>query len=407
VSLSAVPPRRRLLALAVALAALVAAPTAHAAGFAATKRALARAWSGAGAAGAYVVDLDANRVLFSSAPRTRRIPASVNKLFTTATALTRFGPGATLETDVLADAAPDETGVVDGDVYLRGGGDPTFGRAQARSLARQLAGGGLEEVSGRVIGDESAWDTLRGGPESNYGQSDWSGPLSALAYDEGLTGRRSPQYQSRPARFAARAFTRALRRAGVRVRHAARDGTTAQDATPLLSWISPDIGDIVARTNTPSDNYMAEELLKGLGARFGLAGSTAAGATVVRATVEDFGARPRLVDGSGLSRSDRTSPRDVVRLLTAMYRSDLVNVFENSLPVAGRTGTLSDRMRSSAASGRCRAKTGTLSDVSALAGICDTTRGRHVAFAFLMNRTSVPWAHVRQDRMTGILARYG
>jgi D-alanyl-D-alanine carboxypeptidase/D-alanyl-D-alanine-endopeptidase (penicillin-binding protein 4) len=64
-------------------------------------------------------------------------------------------------------------------------------------------------------------------------------------------------------------------------------------------------------------------------------------------------------------------------------------------------------MRSTAANGRCRAKTGTLSDVSALAGICETIRGRRVAFAFLMNRTSVYWAHVRQDRMTSVLARYG
>ena len=114
-----------------------------------------------------------------------------------------------------------------------------------------------------------------------------------------------------------------------------------------------------------------------------------------------------MVDGSGLSRRDRVSPRSIVRLLISIDRSDLQNVFEDSLPVAGRTGTLSDRMRSSAAAGRCRAKTGTLSDVSALAGICDTTKGRRVAFAFLMNRTSVYWAHVRQDRMTAILARYG
>jgi serine-type D-Ala-D-Ala carboxypeptidase/endopeptidase (penicillin-binding protein 4) len=402
-------PYRRFLAVLTALAALaVAAAPAHAAGVAATERALARAWSGAGtSSGAYVLDLDTDQVLFSSAPRTRRIPASVNKLYTTATALTRFGAGGTLRTDVLAQAAPDPEGVVTGDLYLRGGGDPTFGRTQARSLARQLARGGLTQVTGRVIGDESAWDTLRGGPESGYGVSDWAGPLSALAYDEGLTGRRSPLYQAQPARFAARAFTRALRRAGVSVGRAARSGVTDPAATPLLSWISPDMGAIVARTLIPSDNYLAEELLKGLGAHFGLAGSTASGATVVRATVEDFGVRPRIVDGSGLSRRDRTSPREIVKLLAALDRSDLSDVFENALPLAGRTGTLANRMRSTAASGRCRAKTGTLSDVSALAGICESVDGRRVAFALLMNRASVYWAHVRQDRVASILARYG
>lgn len=405
---SAVPAVRRLLAALLAVAALAAlAPAlAHASGFRATKRALARAWHGAGHAGAYVIDLQTNRVLFSSLADRPRIPASVNKLFTTSTALTRYGAGATLRTDVLAGAEPDANGIVHANLYLRGGGDPSFGHVQARRLARALARGGLTAVRGRVIGDESAWDTLRGGPESDYRTSDWAGPLSALAYDEGMTGRSSPSVQRQPARFAAREFTKILRKAGIQVRRAARSGITQADAVPILSWVSPDMGTLVARTNIPSDNYMAEELLKGIGARFGVAGSTAAGATVVSATVERFGARPTLVDGSGLSRQDHTSPRSVVDLLQAMDRSNVADAFENSLPVAGRTGTLSERMRTTAAGGRCRAKTGTLSDVSALAGFCDTTHGRRVAFAFLMNRTSVYWAHVRQDRMTSILARY-
>jgi D-alanyl-D-alanine carboxypeptidase/D-alanyl-D-alanine-endopeptidase (penicillin-binding protein 4) len=222
-----------------------------------------------------------------------------------------------------------------------------------------------------------------------------------------MTGRPSPYFQRHPARFAAAAFTRALRRAGVRVRRGARAGATPAGATPLLSWVSPPMATLVARTNTPSDNYMAEELLKAIGARFGVAGTTAAGATVVEATVQRLHAWPRMVDGSGLSRRDRVSPRSVVRLLMAMDSSPLAGPFESSLPIAGYTGTLSDRMRTTVARGRCHAKTGTLSDVSALAGICDTMRGRRVAFALLMNHTDVYWAHVRQDRMAAILARYG
>jgi D-alanyl-D-alanine carboxypeptidase/D-alanyl-D-alanine-endopeptidase (penicillin-binding protein 4) len=73
----------------------------------------------------------------------------------------------------------------------------------------------------------------------------------------------------------------------------------------------------------------------------------------------------------------------------------------------GRTGTLSDRLRHDVARGRCHAKTGTLSDVSALVGFCDTTQGRRVAFAFLMNHTSTYWARIRQDRMVAALARFG
>jgi D-alanyl-D-alanine carboxypeptidase/D-alanyl-D-alanine-endopeptidase (penicillin-binding protein 4) len=95
-----------------------------------------------------------------------------------------------------------------------------------------------------------------------------------------------------------------------------------------------------------------------------------------------------------------------VALLTAMDEGELAEPFTASLPVAGRTGTLHDRMRRSAARDACRAKTGTLSNVSALAGYCDTRSGGRVAFAFLMNYVS-PWGARRlQDRMTAALARY-
>jgi D-alanyl-D-alanine carboxypeptidase/D-alanyl-D-alanine-endopeptidase (penicillin-binding protein 4) len=179
------------------------------------------------------------------------------------------------------------------------------------------------------------------------------------------------------------------------------------EAAQIAAWPSPSVGWLVARTNAPSDNFFAESLLKDLGAEFGGAGSTAAGASVVRSSVASLGARPRVVDGSGLSRRDRTTPRDVVDLVAAMDGSDNAAVFEASLAVAGRTGTLRKRMRSTAARDRCHAKTGTLSDVSALAGYCETTAGRRVAFAFLMNSINVNWAHTRQDRMTAGLARLG
>jgi D-alanyl-D-alanine carboxypeptidase/D-alanyl-D-alanine-endopeptidase (penicillin-binding protein 4) len=148
---------------------------------------------------------------------------------------------------------------------------------------------------------------------------------------------------------------------------------------------------------------MAETLVKVLGAQFGTSGSTAAGTRVVRAELRDIGVSPQVVDGSGLSRSDRTSPREVVGMLEQL---DGDASLAGSLALAGRTGTLEDRMRGSAAQDRCRAKTGTLRDVSALAGYCTTTAGAHVAFAFLMNYVSPYGARILQDRMAIALARY-
>jgi serine-type D-Ala-D-Ala carboxypeptidase/endopeptidase (penicillin-binding protein 4) len=390
---------------ALALAAL--APAAQAAGPAATHRALDRQMRFAGAgSSAYVVDLDSDAVLYNRAGDTPRIPASVNKLYTSAAALTRWGPEAQLETEVLGSTTLDELGVLDGNLYLRGGGDPTFGRAEVRRLARILAGRGLTEVTGRVIGDESHFDALRGGPASSFRTSTWVGPLSALAYNRGLTEGRRPTFQTRPALYAAQRFEKALEREGIEVGRAARAGLTPSLAEPMAEWASPRIEVLVGQINRPSDNFMAETLLKALGAEFGTAGSTAAGTAVARDVAAELGASPTMVDGSGLSRANRTSPHDVVDLLAGMDESEAADDFATSLAVAGRSGTLSDRMRRTSAQERCRAKTGTLIGVSALAGYCDGPAGSRVAFSFLMAGLSVTGAHRLQDRMAAVLARY-
>jgi D-alanyl-D-alanine carboxypeptidase/D-alanyl-D-alanine-endopeptidase (penicillin-binding protein 4) len=162
---------------------------------------------------------------------------------------------------------------------------------------------------------------------------------------------------------------------------------------------------IVRLMNQPSDNYIAEMLIKGLGADFGEAGSTTAGGSVIREAIRPFGISPQIIDGSGLSRQDRTTPRDVVELLKNMDESEASVAFDQSLAVIGRNGTVYNRMRGTAAQDRCHAKTGTLHDVSTLAGYCTSTGGRRVAFAFLMNATTVWRAHPLQDHMTAALAR--
>jgi D-alanyl-D-alanine carboxypeptidase/D-alanyl-D-alanine-endopeptidase (penicillin-binding protein 4) len=393
--------------VAAVLAALLA-PAAQAAGPAKTKRILAQQMAQAGASsGAYVVDLDTGQALYAEDADVARIPASVQKLYTSAAALERFGATGALATSVLGEIAPDELGVLDGDLYLRGGGDPSFDAKAAGLLADALIQAtGLTEVTGRVIGDESAFDGLRGPPSAGYRLTSYVGPLSALTFERGRTGRRSPFWQWDPAKFAAQAFTGALRRRGVRVRRGARSGVASESAVALTSLNSPGMEDLVASMNVPSDNFSAETLLKALGATFGGSGSTTGGAAVVRSTMATFGIRTRVADGSGLSRSNRTSPRAVVSLLTAMYEGGNALPFIASLPVAGRTGTLDDRMRSTAARDACRAKTGTLSNVSALAGYCETRDGGRMAFAFLMNHV-YPWGARRlQDRMAAALARY-
>ena len=395
----------RITCLAVLLVALLV-PAANAAGPAATVRALDRQMNQAGTgSGALVIDLDSGATLYARRADVPRIPASVNKLFTTSAAMTLYGEEGTLTTEVLGDAQPDDDGVVTGNLYLRGGGDPEFSRADARRLVSILVTSGLTQVTSRVVGDESRFDRLRGGPDSAYRVSEWVGPLSALSFNHGFTLADRPRFQRNPPQYAAKIFTRELKRAGVVVGRAARAGVAPAGAQTLGEWSSNRMAVIARHTNRPSDNYFAETLLKNLGADFGDHGTTADGAVVAQRQAARYGARPTIVDGSGLSRQNRTTPRDVVRLLDGLDDSDLAQPMRLSLSVAGKSGTLFDRMRNTAAKGRCRAKTGTLNGVSNLAGYCTSRSGARTAFALLMSG-SVWSAHPLQNRMAGVLARY-
>ena len=411
---------RRLALLVVALLALLPA-TAAAQDEATMVKRLARYMRGAGPySGAYVVDVspDSPHAVFRWRQQTQRILASNTKLFTTTAALSRFGVEGTLGTEVLGTGELDTEGVFHGSLYLRGGGDPTFGSrrfatrsygggATVQDLAALLEDASIELVTGRVYGDESAFDSLRGGPDSGYGVSPWVGPLSALSYNRGLFTEGGRSFQANPPAFAAARLDDALEAAGVPVRMKPRPGVTPSDARVLASVDSPPMERLIRLTNKSSDNFFAETLLKDLAYQAGGVGTTAAGARIAASHARGLGARATLVDGSGLSRSNRASPLSVVRLLSAMYRSDDFGPFVGSLAIAGQDGTLFDRMRRGAARRRCRGKTGTLSNVSALSGYCEARSGDDYAYSILMNGVYPPSARRLQDRMLQAIAALG
>jgi serine-type D-Ala-D-Ala carboxypeptidase/endopeptidase (penicillin-binding protein 4) len=354
-----------------------------------------------GFSGAFVRDLDGQRTLFSSKPDAPRAPASVEKLYTTAAALLRFGPDGTLNTSVAGRGFLDPDGVWRGDLYLRGGGDPTLGRDDLQRLSSAVEQAGILRVDGSILGDESRLDTLRGSYDSGGAYDrDIGGVLGALTLNRGFSK------DGKPAAYAAGQFAKVLRTDGIRVEGRSGAGTAPADAQELATVSSPPMRDLIRFTNVPSDNFLAEMLVKDLGAEFGGAGTTAAGVGVVKGQLAELGVTPQVVDGSGLSRADRTTPRQVVHLLEAMHGQEVAGAFEGSLAVAGRTGTIRRRMRGTAAQDRCRAKTGTLIGVSALAGLCESASGDTIAFAMLMNRTSLARAHGVQDRVAAAIARY-
>jgi D-alanyl-D-alanine carboxypeptidase/D-alanyl-D-alanine-endopeptidase (penicillin-binding protein 4) len=366
--------------------------------------------------GALVVDLSNGSTLYSRAADTARVPASNEKLYVTAAALLRWGPQGTIRTRVMGVGETDGAGTFRGTLYLRGAGDPTFGSlaftrraygggGTTYELARRMAEAGIRRVEGPVLGDESAFDRRRG--SYGFGISyDIGGPLSGLSYDRGLVqGGRG--FQLRPATYAASQLIVALRARGVPVVGAPGERVTPPGARELASVNSLPMSTIAGLTNRPSDNYLAEMLIKALGASFARSGTTAAGAGVVRSRLAALGIHPRVVDGSGLSRLNSTTPRHMVRLLTALDGStEAASAFRDSLAVAGRSGTLAHRMGGTSAAGRCRGKTGTLNGVSALSGYCDTVGGRRLAFSILMNRVNASGARTLQNAMTVAIARY-
>jgi D-alanyl-D-alanine carboxypeptidase/D-alanyl-D-alanine-endopeptidase (penicillin-binding protein 4) len=370
-----------------------------------------------GGYGGFVLDTTTGRTLAAVNPDVARIPASVNKLYTSATALLTFGANARLATAVLGAGTLGEDGVWKGNLFLRGGGDPTLGSpgfvrryyaqgATMAALAAAVRAAGVRRVAGGVYGDESWFDRLRGGPTTGFRLDPFElgPPLGALLYNRGHLSEYGGGLQARPAKFAARQLVAELRRRGVGA-DPTRVGerSTPAAAQELARVGSPTIATLVRWTLAPSDNFLAEMLLKAVGAQFGPGGSTAGGVRVVRRTLREIEIAPAIVDGSGLARSDRTTPRQVALLLNAMRDTP---GFRGGLAVAGRTGTLEDRMRFSSAQDRCQGKTGTLSDVSALAGYCRTPNGHVLAFAFLENSVYTPSAKLQENRLLIQLARY-
>lgn len=369
--------------------------------------------------GAYVYDLTTKQALFSERAAAMRPPASVEKLYTATTALQQMGASTRLTTSVYGVGRMAPGGVWEGSLYLRGGGDPTFGTSafvhrhyggvgtSVSSLVAQLVQSDhIRRVTGSIEGDESYFDALRGEPSSGYAWDPFlEGTLSALAFNRGETGSEHSAHA--PAAFAARALRNAMRAAGVTVEGRSGAASTPVGAVALAQVASPTIAQLLGLMLPPSDNFFAETLLKDLGARYGGAGTTAAGAAVVTRTVSTLlGIHPHVVDGSGLSEADQTSPYQVADLLVGLASTPIGAVLREHMAVAGRTGTLELRMRGTGAAGRCQGKTGTLTGVSNLVGYCQAADGHTLAFAIFTDNIPIASAHTFQDHMAITVADY-
>jgi D-alanyl-D-alanine carboxypeptidase/D-alanyl-D-alanine-endopeptidase (penicillin-binding protein 4) len=370
------------------------------------REALAPVLAEAPAASCLVVSTG-GRVVVAKDAAVPMAPASTLKILTGTAVLEVLDPDSRLTTTAAAARAP-SNGVIDGDLYLIGGGDPilttagykvTFENPEQLSndfgqLADRIWAAGVREIRGGIVGDESRYDTERWVPTwpQRYQREGYVGPLSALVVNDGSTGLSlAPDVPARvrmpgePALLAAETLKTLLESRGVRVSGEPTVGRAPERVVPVATLDSPPIGDLVGELITDSDNTTAELLVKELGHRVRGDGSTQAGLEVMAGTLSELGlptAGLELRDGSGLDPADRVT---CGLLVAALDRVGPDSLLGRSLPIAGRTGTLRKRMRSTAAEGRVRAKTGTLAEVSALAGFAVTGTGTTLTFAYLIN----------------------
>jgi serine-type D-Ala-D-Ala carboxypeptidase/endopeptidase (penicillin-binding protein 4) len=408
-----------------------------------------------------VQPLDANMPLISHNADAALNPASVMKLVTSFAALNQLGPGYVWKTDVWTDG-PVRDGVLEGDLVIKGYGDPTLTLERMWLLQRELRARGVRHIRGNLVldlsyfefpaSDPGAFDgeplalynavpgalvanfnatTLRLKPDGSVVgiEPEVALPGVAIRSDIALTDtvacngwkdalasnipdpeRRELVVGGSYARGCGeQALSLNLFEPAVTFDFLFRglwaetggtlDGQTvpgmAPETPPLLRFESPPLTDALIRLNKYSNNLMARNLFLTLGAEaFGAPATLDKSAHAVRADLEQRGISTRklvLENGAGLSRIERISAGALTQLLRAAWRSPLFAEFESALPIVATDGTLKRRFRGSTLAGNAHLKTGTLRDVSALAGYVDTASGQRVSFVMLVN-------HARANR---------
>lgn len=366
------------------------------------------------------------------------VPASNLKLVTATAVLDSLGPSTRFTTAVRA-SGPRRGGTVNGNLYLVGGGDPYLltdtysSRIQFPDpaytsldhLAAAVRAAGVTAVTGSVVGDGSRYDSLTGvlsWPPQYLAEGD-VGPLSALEVNDGSPPPADPTKVATqgstepgpadPTLYAARTFTALLKADGVTVTGPAATGRTPAGTVPVTQEQSAPLSASVEQMLRVSDDTAAELFTKELGSHASGQGTTKAGVAVIRqdAAADGLPAGQLVaVDGSGLDPGDLAT---CTLMVETLQRAGTSGVLAAGLPVAGRTGTLTDRMTGSAATGRLHAKTGTLAHVSSLSGFVDPASGvptyelaTPVYFSIIINGMNSGLAAPLVDRIATTVATY-
>ncbi len=355
--------------------------------------------------GIKVVAVETGEMIYAKNAQKLHHPASTTKLFTAATALAKLGSEFRFTTALYTDAEKGAQTI--NSIYLKGCGDPILKTEDVVNLVVKVAESGILSIAGDIIVDESYFDTVREGPGWMWDDRPYL--ISALSI---RSLEPDPKTASR-AIACGQLLKKTLEEKGVKVSGQVIVGIVPSDFRILAIHESLPLADIVTLMNKPSDNWIAEMLFKTLGAEVkGEPGSWQKGREAISAYLVEILGQPsvhRFVDGSGLSRYNLVSAELLTQLLVGMYHDfELMPEFTSSLPIAGVDGTLRSRMRGMYAAKTLRAKTGTLSGVSALAGYTRSADGEVLAFGILISHYvgSAVAARGVQDRIGNLLTGF-
>ena len=328
------------------------------------------------------------------------IPASTLKVLVAAVALDVLGAGTTFTTQVTG-AAP-VGGVVQGDVYLIGGGDPVLSEAwytvatetrkrpplhatSVEALADALVNAGVTRVTGRLVADASRYDAEAYPPGwgDDLKKVADGVPVGALVINDSIS--QDGVISADPTAAAARAFERILEAKGVTIDGGSTTGTAPAGSGVLASVQSATLTDIVNEMLATSDNLTAEMLVKEIAHSAGAQGTRSAGLQAITATLTEWGLPTtgmQLTDGSGLSRDNQLT---CALLLDVLQRSAANDPLGAGLARGGQEGsTLADYFERDGLGGVLQGKTGSLTGVKSLGGYY-VASGEEVQFIVILN----------------------
>ncbi|MDT7785659.1 MAG: hypothetical protein QOF58_4078 [Pseudonocardiales bacterium] len=420
--------------------------------------------------GITVRDANSGEVVYTRSGSKRSQVGSNLKVLTTTAALDLLGPDYKWKTELQSSGAQNGS-TLSGDLVLRGTGDPTMSALRYKALADTLKSKGVTTVSGSLVLDDTAFDAQPYGLGWAWDDEPYSfnAETSALTLspdakfsagtvvvrvkpgaatgdpvqvsvepandqvqirntattngDAGITVEREHGTNvinvsgstwvettalstvKDPTSVVGSVFQKALAENGIQVAGGVKRGKAPQGAAVLASDTSMTLGQLMNPLLKNSNNMLAEVLVKSAG------GSFTNGVNQLSRKWAGLGVDPNWVeifDGSGMSRMDQMSPDDLVSILAKAKTKPWFGTWQSSLPVAGRDGTLVNRMKGTPAEGNLIAKTGSMSGVSALSGYVTTAAGRQLVFSLVQNNV-VLWVSPKtiEDKVAVRLASDG